>query len=199
MASSKPPLSLAIKGWGWMCTKVMCQSSAGLLSIHVWRASGVKMKKPGWYWKEKERQLRSNISERTLKKDTILYSIQILRIMAGLWEAQTGLGSWFAIYRACYCAQYKALSSDPKNPHKCGLGVVSIIPALIRCINSISGASWLARPPMSVPSGVRQGSWVIVSFTCLLEKNLECPGKRELQLKNCPDSMAYGHVCETMP
>lgn len=91
----------------------------------------------------------------------------------------------------------QALISDPKNPHKCGLGVVSIIPALIRCINSISGASWLVRPLMSAASGVRQGSWVIVSFTCLLEKNLEFLGKRELQLKNCPDPIAHGHVCET--
>lgn len=45
---------------------------------------------------------------------------------------------------------------------------------------------------------VRQGSWVVPSFTCLLEKSLESPRERELQLKNCPDQIVHGHVCETL-
>lgn len=36
-----------------------------------------------------------------------------------------------------------------------GCGGLSLIPALIRCIRRIYGASWLARSPMSAASGIR--------------------------------------------
>lgn len=50
-------------------------------------------------------------------------------------------------------------------------------------VHSISGASRLDRLP-NVYRPWDQA--VIVSFTCQLEKNLGSPGKRELQLNNCP-------------